>query len=145
MVALGGVVVDHVQNHLDPGLVQRLHHLPELLHLLPALAAGAVLVVGREVADRVVAPVVAQAALDETVVVHELVHRHQLQRGDAEPLEMVDGRRRRDSGVGATQLRRDVRMAAGEALDVHLVDHRVVHGRARRVVAVPVEPAVGDH
>ncbi len=41
MVAFGGVVVDHVEDHLDPGLVHRLHQVLELLHLLAALAAGA--------------------------------------------------------------------------------------------------------
>ena len=42
--------------------------------------------VRREVADRVVAPVVAQAALDEMAVVHEVVDRQQFDRGDAELL-----------------------------------------------------------
>ncbi len=39
MVALGGVVVDDVEDHLDAGVVQRLHQLLELLHLLAALPA----------------------------------------------------------------------------------------------------------
>ena len=56
----------------------------ELRDLLAASAARGVLVVRREEADRVVAPVVAQAALDQVRVVHELVHRQQLDRGDAE-------------------------------------------------------------
>jgi hypothetical protein len=34
VVALGRVVVDDVEDHLDAGLVQGLHHLLELLHLL---------------------------------------------------------------------------------------------------------------
>ena len=38
VVALGGVVVDHVEDHLDAGLVHRLHHRLELLHLLAGLA-----------------------------------------------------------------------------------------------------------
>ena len=61
MVALGGVVVDDVEDHLDPGLVQRLDHPLELAHLLAAPAGGRVLRVGGEVADRRVAPVVAKA------------------------------------------------------------------------------------
>jgi hypothetical protein len=47
-------------------------------------------VVGGEEADRVVAPVVAQALLDQEVVVDELVHGQQLDRGDAEPLQVLD-------------------------------------------------------
>ena len=30
LVAFGGVVVDHVEDHLDAGVVQRRHHLLEL-------------------------------------------------------------------------------------------------------------------
>ena len=59
VVALGGVVVDDVEDHLDPGAVQRLDHPLELAHLLAAAAGGGVLGVRREVADRAVAPVVA--------------------------------------------------------------------------------------
>jgi hypothetical protein len=33
------VVVDHVEDHLDPGLVQRLDHHLELLHLAAELPA----------------------------------------------------------------------------------------------------------
>src|SRR5215207_6748947 len=40
MVALGGVVIDHVQDHLDPGGVQRLDHLLELGNLLSQRTAG---------------------------------------------------------------------------------------------------------
>ena len=37
VVALGGVVVDDVEDHLDPGRVHRLDHLLELLHLAARL------------------------------------------------------------------------------------------------------------
>src|SRR3712207_7606518 len=50
-------------------------HRLELLHLLAAGAEGRVVVVRGEEADRVVAPVVRQAALLQRVVVHELVDR----------------------------------------------------------------------
>ena len=93
VVALGGVVVDHVEDDLDARLVQRPDHRLELLHLLAAVAAGGVGVVRGEEADGVVAPVVAQAPLRQVAVVHELVHRHQLDRGHAEPLEVRDHRR----------------------------------------------------
>ena len=61
VVALGGVVVDDVEDHLDAGAVQRLHHPLELAHLLAARAGRGVERVRREVADRAVAPVVRQA------------------------------------------------------------------------------------
>ena len=37
VVALGGVVVDDVEDDLDAGLVQCEHHLLELVHLLAAV------------------------------------------------------------------------------------------------------------
>ena len=102
VVALGGVVVDDVEDHLDAGLVQGPHHRLELRDLLAALAAGGVLVVRGEEADRVVAPVVAQPALDQMRVVDELVHRQQLDRGDA---ELGAGSRWRPGGPGRRRCR----------------------------------------
>ena len=61
LVALGGVVVDDVEDHLDAGRVQGQHHRLELPHLLAPGARRRVLGVGGEVAERVVAPVVGQA------------------------------------------------------------------------------------
>ena len=86
MVALGGVVVDDVDHHLDAGIVQAADHgLP-----LGQVARGQIALLGREEADRVVAPVVGQAALDQMPVLDEGVHRQELDRGDAHGLEMVD-------------------------------------------------------
>ena len=65
MVALGGVVVDDVEDHLDAGAVKRLDHPLELPHLLAATTGGGVLGMRREIADRAVAPVIVQAALGE--------------------------------------------------------------------------------
>ena len=60
LVALGGVVVDHVEDDLDAGRVQRAHHRLELAHRGHAAASRwRVADVRREEAERVVAPVVA--------------------------------------------------------------------------------------
>ena len=61
MVALGRVVVDHVEDDLDVGGVQGLDHCLELGHLSAGFLRGRVGVMRREVADRVVSPVVRQA------------------------------------------------------------------------------------
>ncbi len=73
-----------------PGVVQASHHALELLDLAALAGHRRVRVVRREEADRVVAPVVRQALLDEAVVGDELVHRQQLDRGHAEPLQVLD-------------------------------------------------------
>ena len=84
LVALGGVVIDHVEDDLDVRLVQCLHHGLELGDLLAVLARGGVGVVRRQEADGVVAPVVGQTLVDQGGVLHELVHRQQFDCGDAE-------------------------------------------------------------
>ena len=48
-------------------------------------------------------------------------------------------------GVGAAHVRRDVRVAHRHALDVRLVDHRLVVGDAQRPVVGPVEERVDHH
>ena len=144
VVALGGVVVDHVEDHLDAGGVQGAHHALELLHLLAAVTRRRVGVLRGEEGDRVVAPVVRQALLLQRRVVDELVHRHELDGGHADALEVLDDRRVRDGAVRAADLVGNVGVELGEALHVRLVDHRFGVRRLRQPVARPVEERV-DH
>ncbi len=88
VVTFGRMVVDDVENHLDAGRMQLAHHRLELVHV----PLRAVAHLGREKADRVVAPIIAKALLDEMAIVDEGVNRHQLDRRDAEPLQMIDDR-----------------------------------------------------
>ena len=92
----------------------------------------------REVADRVVAPVVGQAALGEEGFGHVLVHREQLDRGHPEIEQVGDRRLVAEPGVGAAQLGRDVRVGRGEPLDVDLVDDRVRVPAERQGLGGPV-------
>ena len=73
MVSLGRVVVDHVQDDLDARLVQGLHHLLELLHLLTTLSPAGIAIVGSQETNGVVTPVVAKTAFHKVGVVDELV------------------------------------------------------------------------
>ena len=62
MVALGGVVVDHVEDHLDAGLMQAAHHHLEFVDIAGAASVAR----GRgEKAQGVVAPVVHQLLVDQ--------------------------------------------------------------------------------
>jgi hypothetical protein len=126
LVALGGVVVDDVEDDLETGLVQGADHRLELRHLLAELPGGGVLVVRGEEADRVVAPVVAQAALGQVAVVDELVHRQQLDGGDAEVQQVLDHRRVSEARVGAALVLGYVRMQLRQPADVGLVDDALV-------------------
>ena len=145
MVALGGVVVDDVEDHLDAGAVKRLDHPLEFAHLLAAPAGGGVLGVGREVPDRAVAPVVLQAALGQERLVGDVVDRQQLDRGDAEMMQVGDRGVRRKPGIRAAQILADVGMAHREALHVGLVDHGVGERNPRRTIALPEERVVDHH
>ncbi|MNJ64492.1 hypothetical protein D3C77_604450 [compost metagenome] len=71
LVALGGVVVDHVEDQLQAGVVQVGDHLLELVDL----AAGEVGRMGGEEGDAVVAPVVVHALFQQVPVVEEGMHR----------------------------------------------------------------------
>ena len=144
VVALCRVVVDDVEDDLDVGGVQRLHHRLELGHLCSRVLCGRVTVVRGEVADRVVAPVVRQSLGLQRRIVRELLDRHELNRGDAQLRQVFDNCRVRHAGVGAAQLLRDVRVTHRHALDVGLVDDRLGVVVARAVVALPVEEGVDD-
>ena len=148
VVALRGVVVDDVEDDLDAGGVHGAHHLLELLHLLADLVLGVggagVLLVRREEAEGVVAPVVAQPLLLQRAVVHELVDGHQLERRDAELGEVVGDRGVGEAGVRAAQLLGDLGVQLGEPLDVSLVDQALVVGDVEAAVALPVEERVDD-
>ena len=140
---LGRVVVDDVEYHLEPGLVQELHHALELAQhraRAPVLGcARGVGAVGREEVEGVVAPVVAQPLLDEALLAHELLHREELDRRHAEFLQVGDVALVGESGVGAAQLLGDRRVELAQPLRVGLVDDGVVEGRAGLDRPGPVE------
>ncbi len=58
---------------------------------------------------------------------------------------MLDDCRVGDAGVGAALVLRNIRVQLRQALDVGLVDDRVVVGDPQLAVAVPLEERVDDH
>ena len=131
VVAFGRVVVDDVEDDLEPGGVQSLDHRLELVDLAATRPGRAVLAVRGQEADAVVPPVIAQAPLEQVGVLDELVDRQQLDGGDPEVGQVTGYRRVRQPGVGAAKLVGHVRVALRQALHVGLVDHGLVQrGRA---------------
>ena len=126
--ALGGVVVDHVEDHFDARGMERGDHRLELGHLLTARTGRRERRVRREEVQRVVAPVVRQAAGRDRRLGQEVVDRQQFDRGDAELGQVVDHRRVRQTGVRAALVLRYVGMQLREALRVQLVDDRLAPG-----------------
>ena len=141
VVALGGVVVDDVENDLDAGRVQPADHQLEFVDV----AAG------RDVARRrreevggVVAPVVDEPALDEIAIVEEGLDRHQFDGGDAELLEMLDHARIAKARERPAQWRRDILADRGHALDVRLIDDRFGPRAPGVAVAAPGDGSIDD-
>ena len=145
VIALGGVVVDHVQDHFDVRLVQCAHHGLELLHLTTQVGSRAVLVVRGEERNGVVAPVVTQPLIQQRGVLHELVHRHQFDRRHTQLLQVLYDRGVRHARVRTALLLGNLRVLHGQALDVGFVDHGLVVRRVRGAVALPVEERVDHH
>ena len=78
VVAFCGVVIDDIEDHLDPGAVQSVDHVAELGDgfVTPAGAVGgAVGVVQGEEADGVVTPVIREVPLGEFAFGHAAMHR----------------------------------------------------------------------
>jgi hypothetical protein len=73
------------------------------------------------------------------------MHGHELQRRDAEPAQVLDGRGVGDAGIRPADLLGHVGMAHRQPLDVRLIDDRLVVAVPRRAVLAPVEERVGDH
>ena len=131
MVALGGVVVDDVEDGLDPGGVQLADR------RLEAAEAGIAEVarIGCEVGERSSSPRNCEAPLDQEAVVREGLDRQELEGGDAElPQVLDDGRVRRGPRRCRARLRH-VRVGLGQRLDMRLVDHRLGEGPAARAGA----------
>ena len=84
VIALGGVVVDDVEDDFEVGGVEGTHHDLELAHGFERQRREREAHVGCEERERVVAPVVVQALLNEVALIVVVMDGHQLDGGDAE-------------------------------------------------------------
>ena len=134
------MVVDDVEDHLDAGGMQPPHG---DAHLMIGLL-GEITRLNREEAERVVAPVVAQALLDQRPVLHEGMNRKQFDGRNAKPAQMIDDPLVAEGRERAALVRLDVLAQHREAAHMGLVDHRVCPRNVRRPVVGPVEALVGD-
>ena len=132
---LAGVVVDHVHDDLQAGLVQDRDHAADLVEdgLGPGPAGGARGVGGLrgEVGQGRVAPVVRPAPGQQEDLGEGGVDGQHLDRGHAQVLEVVHGDRVGQARVGAAQLRGHARHVEGQPLDVGLVDDGALLGHLR--------------
>ena len=92
VIPLTGMIVNDIENNLETRRVQRLDHLLEFAHLPTGVATAGICRVGRKVADGVVAPIIGKPFVFQKLVVHEMMHRQQFNRGHAEFFEVFDGK-----------------------------------------------------
>jgi hypothetical protein len=147
MVALRGMAEDDVEDHLESGSMDGLHHGLELGDLAAGTTGpdlGRIARVRREQAQAVVAPVVGEAPGPEIPIVDVVMDRHQLHGCDAQARQVIERGGGGEAGIGAAHIRRDAGMQLGETLDVNLIEHAVGVGDGRRRVGPPVEAAVHD-
>ena len=140
LVAFGGVVVDHVEDHLEAGVVQARHHLLELGE--HEGGDRGIARFGGEEADRVVAPVVGEAAFQQMTVVHEGVDRQQFNRGDAKRADVIDHLLAAEAGEGAAQVLGHRGMQFGEAAHMRFVEDGAVPRHLGPALASPGEGRV---
>ena len=143
VVALGSVVEDDVEDHLDAGSVESPHHLLEFSDLAARLLSRRVPAVGGEEGHRVVAPVVELLGPGSVGQLGwKLVHRHEFHGGHAQRLEVRD---LFDHAQIGARMADAAGRAGREAADVHFVDHGVGQSAPQVPVPLPVERVVDHH
>ena len=141
MIAFGGMVVDNVENELDAGVVQSRNGRSKCIEGTIDSVAG----IGSEEGHRVVAPVVAQAALDQMPIIDKRVDRQQFNCGDPETLEMIDHCGGGQAAIRSAPCRRHVLAQLREAFDVRFINNRVAPGNGGPAFFAPGEGFVHNH
>ncbi|MNS67555.1 hypothetical protein D3C72_1008100 [compost metagenome] len=139
-VALGGVVVDHVEDHLQIGFVQVRDHFLEFGNL----ATGQVPRVGGEERNAVVAPIVGHALVQQMLVVDERMDRQQLHGRHTEFADVLDHFIDHQPGKGAAQIFGDGRVTHAEAAHMGFIDDRPVPRHADTMIVAPGVRRVDD-
>src|SRR6266513_1923856 len=135
------MVVNYVEDDFDAGGVERLHH---CLELADRSAGGIARLRGKKT-NGVIAPVVTQTLFDEYAVVDETMYRHQLHCGNSQAFQIIDDGGCRQSSISSAKRRRDFAMQLRKTLDVHLINHTLVPGNARRLICSPTEGGINHY
>ena len=148
MITFGSVIEDDIENHTDPGLVQGLDHVAELIDMIADFGMHTVRVFRCKEAERVISPVVSErrtiyrtGPLRAFLV--KVKDRQQFHGSDSQLFEVGDllddtGKRPRVLAVGRGRLRK--------AAHVHFVYNGLAHGSIDGAVALPIVPrGIDDH
>lgn len=139
LVAFGSMVLDNVEDDFDAGVVHLLYEGLKCTETFCSQIFG----MRCKKTDGIVAPIIAQAALDQMAVLDERMDRQELDCGNAEVAQISHNRCRREASKRAAHGVPNLRMAHREPLGVHLVDD----GFVPRALIRPPSPGKGrvDH
>ena len=140
LVAFGGVVVDHVENHFEVGIVQVRDHLLEFGNL----ATGQITRVRGEERDAVVAPIVGHAFLQQMLIVDEGMDRQQLDGGHAKFANVLEHVVDHQAAESAAQVFRHRRVTHADAAHVGFINDGLVPRHADAMVIAPGVRRVDD-
>ena len=138
-VPLPGMVVDHVENHLDSRAVIRLHHRLELIDLSAPVATAGKARIGREKADRRVPPIIGKPQRLETMIGYPVMYGQKFDSPHAQIFQVFDHARVGQTRIRAPELFGHVGMPHGETFYVQLVDDGFRPGRPGRGDILPIE------
>ncbi len=142
VVPLAGVVVDHVEDDLDAGVVEAPDHHFEFVGR--GHGPRAVPVVRGEVGEGVVSPVIGEIFGDQRVFAGVVVDGKELDGGDSQGAEVVDHRFAGQPCIGSPDLGGELRVESGKALHMGLVDDGFGPGRSGGTVGSPDVGGVHD-
>src|SRR5262249_17364527 len=126
LVALRGVVKNHIQNDLDTGSVERLDHVPKFVHWPKRVLPRAVCLVRREKRDRRIAPVIDLSR--RAILGIELEHRQQFHGRNAKLLKKRN--LLNQAGKGTSCLFTESRTGmAGKTANVHFINDGAGRGQ----------------
>src|SRR5262249_40873527 len=120
VVTLCRVIEHDIENDLDAGAMQRLHHVAKLVDGPERILPCAVRLMRREERQRLIAPVVHASVTRRHGLRVELKHWQELERSDTQLLKIRD--LLDQAGICASSLLRHARARmSGESANVHLV------------------------
>ena len=139
LIALGGVIEHHVQDHVDLVVVERFYEFFQFHPFPVVFDPGGVACIRGEETDRIVPPVIQKVVAVDVPHVPHLVkfkYGHQLDRVDPQLLQIGDLFFQPTEGSGVINL---CGRRLGESAHMELVDHQVFHGDGLAAFQSPVK------
>ena len=140
-VAFRRVVIDHIEDHFDTGIMKGAYH---IAHALNAFRTVITRSRGKE-AQGVITPEIFQPLVQKVLIIRKPVDGQQFNRGDAEIFDVIHRRLVAHAFKGAAQFLRQGGVELGKALHMRFIDNRTGPGNGRAMLVLPVKLIGVDH